>query len=186
MGHSEACRNRVEEKIAEDKTDDRAQKAREMIVLFMAQRVADGEEKVERDDPQMNEPNTAQQNAPEGAEDAPMQAENFEIGSLVRAGHGECEDVLEDGPTGISERQFHTPVRAPPVKRKNTVHSEEPGTKKFVMDGDDAGRDILMGELSDLRGLGYALVADRAIYADEEIVISYGGDNGYDKDANSH
>ena len=48
-------------------SDDRAQKARERIEHFMAQRVGDGEEKVERDDPQTNEPNTAQQNATEGA-----------------------------------------------------------------------------------------------------------------------
>ena len=110
-----------------------------------------------------------------------MQAESFEIGSLLRAGHGEREDVLEDGPTGISERQFHTPVRAPPVKRKNTVHSEEPGTKKFVMDGDDAGQDILMGELSDLRvpaartrGLCLAVMGKNLhdVYSNERIQLA--------------
>ena len=35
----------------------------------MAHKVADGDEKVELNNPQVNEPNTAQQNTPEGVED---------------------------------------------------------------------------------------------------------------------
>ena len=50
----------------------------------------------------------------------------------------EGADDLDDGPIPVSERRFRTPVRAPPVKRKKSVHDEEPGTKK-----------IITGEMSD-------------------------------------
>ena len=39
------------------------------------------------------------------------------------------EEDLDDGPTKRTERRVRTPVRAPPVKRRVTVHEEEPESR---------------------------------------------------------
>ena len=56
---------------------------------------------------------------------------------------------LDDGHIAVNERRFRTPVRAPPVKRKNNVHEEEPGTKMIItgeMSDDDSN--MKMDELN--------------------------------------
>ena len=52
----------------------------------MAHKVAEGDGKGERDDPQKSEPNIEKQDAPEIMIDAPMETEHFKIHSAVRAG----------------------------------------------------------------------------------------------------
>ena len=51
----------------------------------------------------------------------------------------------------VSERRFRAPVRAPPVKRKKSVHDEEPGTKHIItgeMSDDDDNSNMKMDELN--------------------------------------
>ena len=100
VGHSEACRGRIEEQIAEDTSGEREQKANKRLEHFLAQ-------KIERDDPQNNEPSIEKQEAPppEIAINSHMETQHFEIHSPARRGRDLHEDELEDGPTGVSERR---------------------------------------------------------------------------------
>ena len=158
----ESCRSRIEERISEDKSDDRAEKAKERIEHFISQKIADGDQKAERDDPQLNEPNIIEQDAPEGVNDAPMETERFEIFSPGRAGRDAPEDELEDGPTGVSERRLHSPVRAPPVKRRNTTHEEEPDTKKIIVDHESNDENVPMS-VADLNALNVRREDERIV-----------------------
>ena len=135
VGHSEACRNRLEQKIAEDPGDSRAQKAKDRIDHYVAQTTFPEERiEVEREDPREKEPDHDAQEIPKASEDIQMQAEQYDIGSPVRERRDPHEDELEDGPTGVSERRVATPVRPTPVKRRKAVHIDEPDTKKIIID----------------------------------------------------
>ena len=92
VGRSEACRGRIEEYVAEDTSDERAQQAKERLEQLLAQKIGEGDEKGERDDPQNHEPNIEKQEAPKIAIDAPMKTEHLQIRSPVRLG----QDVPED------------------------------------------------------------------------------------------
>ena len=116
MNHSEACRARIEKAISEDKTDDRATKAKERIDHYLAEKVgADAEVGEEREqDPRGVEP-----------EQLPVQEQStqrLDIGSPMKNEEMDFEDDLDDGPTKRTERRVRTPVRAPPVQRRVTVH----------------------------------------------------------------
>ena len=76
----------MEEHIAEDRGDKRAQKATQRLEHFLAQKIAEGEEKGERDNPRDSEPNIEKQEGPDIAIDSPMETEHFESHSPVRPG----------------------------------------------------------------------------------------------------
>ena len=58
--------------------------------------------------------------------------QQFDIGSPDKRDRMDGTEDLDDGPALVGDRRFRTPVRAPPVNRKNDVHNEEPGTKGII------------------------------------------------------
>ena len=156
-GHSEVCRERIERAIAEDVTDDRAAKAKERLDHYVAQQtepqVEVAEERVGDPREEVHEPDPVQ----------PADAEYFEIGSPGKNIDMEGADDLDDGPASVSERRFRSPIRAPPTKRRNVIHEDEPDLKKIILDEPSDNEDnAAMGE--------HGLSAVEARRADERIV----------------
>ena len=96
--------------------------------------------RIERgDDPQKNEPNNQDHanpktEVPDPEVDVPMEGpEQFEIGSPDQSGRAIGEEQLDDGPALVSERRMHTPVRAPPFKRRIDIRDEKPDTTKVIV-----------------------------------------------------
>ena len=101
----------MEQDIANDEIDDRTQKAKGRVDHYIAQQVAEGDVREEREgDPRPESPGPAAQ-----ADDDMGGPERFDIGSPAKA--GPIEAKLDDGPNNNSEKRLHTPVRAPPAKR---------------------------------------------------------------------
>ena len=75
--------------------------------------------------------------------------ERFQIGSPDKNDVAEIVGELDDGPTMISEKRMRTPVRAPPTKRRSSVHNDDPGTKKIITGdlSDDEMNDLHMTDL---------------------------------------
>ena len=145
--HSEACHERIEKAVINDGGDERAKKVRERIDHYTAQVVEQGDDDRARvGDPREKEPNTAQ-SAPH--DDEMKGPEKFQIGSPSKDNTGNIGDELDDGPTIVSEKRMRTPVRAPPTKRRSTVHNDEPGTKKIITGdlSDDDMEDLHMTDL---------------------------------------
>ena len=72
----------------------------------------------------------------EGRRDEP---EEFNIGSPAKDEGGDDlmdQDVeeLDDGPNISSERRMNAPVWAPASKRKKNIHSQEPATKRSIIE----------------------------------------------------
>ena len=84
--------------------------------------------------------------------DPPMETEDFEVHSPAWPGHDLHEDKLEDGPTGVSERRLHTPVRKAPTMTRKRTHEEEPDTKKVILGDmtDDENKETTAAEISAL------------------------------------
>ena len=90
--HSEQCRRRMEAAIEQDENNDRTKKAKERLEHYLAQRVEEGDDRVERaDDPrEKNEVSPEQVQAPatpegERVEDDNMnRPEEFNIGSPMQ------------------------------------------------------------------------------------------------------
>ena len=131
----------MEQAIANDVNDDRTQKAKDRVDHYIAQQVAEGDVRKERGrDPRPEDREPAVQ-----VDDEMGGPERFDIGSPAKAGLIEAE--FDDGPINIGERRLHTPVPAPPTKRRSAIHEDEPGTKRMIT-GDMTGEnDIEMGSI---------------------------------------
>ena len=57
--------------------------------------------------------------------------ERFQIRSPSKNDMADIVDELDDGPTMTSDRGMRTPVRAPPTKRRSSIHNDVLGTKKI-------------------------------------------------------
>ena len=135
VGHSEECRDRIEQEIPKDIGDERSRKAKEHIDHYIAQRVEEGEDRSagQDNDPQGSERVPAAQDEVGAQGSVPQQ---FDIGSPDKGDRMEGTEDLDDGPTLVRKRRLRTPVRAPPAKRKNEIHDGEPGTKRIII-GDE-------------------------------------------------
>ena len=75
--------------------------------------------------------------------------EQLQIGSPSKNKMGNIVNELDDGPNMVREKRMRTPVRAPPTKRRSTVHTDEPATKKIITGdmSDDDMNDLHMTDL---------------------------------------
>ena len=158
--HSEACRARIEGEIGKDENDGRTKKVQERHDHFAATKVAEGDSAKE----QVNDPrsdNRAQdeaahedggRHANEDAMDADPSTPsgkknpstvNFEIHTPVTSHHE--EDELVDAPGSSSDRRVLTPARKPAVKRKENIHTDEPDTKKIILDDPEIEQEVTSG-----------------------------------------
>ena len=140
-GHTEECRTRIEKAVSESAEADRVSKVHERIDHYATQVAAEDPRVEEREGDPREEDATAAVPVPEVAEDEQMVGpEEFQIGSPEKAGRDSGDQELDDGPTTHSERRVRTPVRAPPTKQKESVHNEEPDTKRIIID--DLSEDV--------------------------------------------
>jgi hypothetical protein len=130
----------MEKIIGEDVTDDRTKKMKERFDHYLAQQVAEGDERVESaQDPREDAPEQVPPEHRDLGEDHRGDPMEFNIGSPLKEEGGDDlmdqdADELDDGPNHLSERRLKSPVRAPPTKRKKNIHNEEPATKRSIID----------------------------------------------------
>ena len=144
VGHTEACRARLEKAIADDESDDRTKKAKDRADHYLGQQVEpdarDGGDPRPEGEPSFEVATPLKKSDHDTSADPAR--EEFDIGTPGRVsedGMAIEEEELEDGPNAVSERRIQTPVRAPPTKRRVGVHDDEPDMKVVIRDDDEMG-----------------------------------------------
>ena len=132
-GHSEECRLRLEQAIAGDGDDDRQKKVKERLDHYTAELNKEEEEKERVKDPRTEEPMEVQEVPKVQEKEELVGPERFLIGSPEKGVKEDDSQEFDDGPTSVSERKVRTPMRNSAPKRKESIHSEEPDTKKIIL-----------------------------------------------------
>ena len=86
--------------------------------------------------------------------------ERFPIGSPEKERDEDARQEFDDGPTSVSERRVHTPVRNPAAKRKENIHTEEPDTEKIIL-GDLADEED--GDMADVSAIKESKVDEKIV-----------------------
>ena len=82
-----------------------------------------------------------------------------DIGNVI----GDDVEELGEAPNTSSDRRYPSPARAPPTKRKNNMHTEEPATKRSIVgdltdDENDLDMDSLRAKQEDMKIVSRAML----------------------------
>ena len=130
MPHTEECRQRIEEAIGADKTDDRAKNVKERFDQDAALQVEEGDARGNIHGKKMS---------PKGIPRRNSQKKNKRQRTQVpRSTTLDPQEKMNAEDEGLgSDDLADTPVRPAAVKRRSNIHDDEPDTKQIIRDDGD-------------------------------------------------